>query len=79
MDLSPLIAKPTYGSAGETGRWRNYRPVINTELCIKCGECMMYCPEGVISKNLIINYTYCKGCGVCREVCIQKAIVMMPE
>ncbi len=79
MDLEPLISRPTIGSAGITGSWRRYRPVIDKNLCNKCMNCYYYCPEGVISKDLEIDYTYCKGCGVCSEICKKGAIKMVPE
>ncbi len=79
MDLSPLISKTTVGSAGETGSWRTYRPVVNYDRCSKCGNCYAYCPEGVISKDIEIDYRFCKGCGICGEVCEQRAIKMVPE
>ncbi len=79
MDLSPLISKATVASAGETGSWRTYRPVVDYDLCSKCGNCHAYCPEGVISRDVEIDYRFCKGCGVCEEVCEQKAIKMVPE
>ncbi|MEM1579213.1 MAG: 4Fe-4S binding protein [Archaeoglobaceae archaeon] len=78
MDLEPLISKAKIGSAGLTGTWRNYRPVVDKDLCVKCGMCTNYCPEGVISYGEI-NYDFCKGCGICKEMCRQKAIKMVPE
>ena len=33
-----------------------------------CGICAEYCPCGVIEKidnKMVIDYTYCKGCGIC--------------
>jgi len=82
MDLSPIISKKTVASAGETGSWRNYRPAVIAELCSKCRNCVLYCPEGVISvgeSSVEIDYRFCKGCGICKEVCEQRAIEMVPE
>ncbi|MCX8172783.1 MAG: 4Fe-4S binding protein [Archaeoglobaceae archaeon] len=79
MDLEPIISRMKIGSAGNTGTWRNYRPVVNKEMCIKCRICITYCPEGVISEDVDIDYRFCKGCGICKEMCRQKAIEMLPE
>jgi len=45
--------------------------------------CWFYCPDlAIIQENGImkgINYFYCKGCGVCANVCPRSAIEMHPE
>ncbi len=78
-----LLSRPAPGSAGATGTWRTYRPVVNQDKCIKCGLCWLYCPEDTIDwledKSVRINYDYCKGCGVCAEVCPVKVIDMVKE
>ncbi|TDA29617.1 MAG: ferredoxin [Archaeoglobi archaeon] len=79
MDLEPLISRTKLGAAGETGSWRNYRPVVKRELCNVCKTCLSYCPEGVINEMIEIDYRFCKGCGICKEICKQKAIEMVPE
>lgn len=78
------ISFPTKGSAGRTGNWRVYRPVVNHDDCIQCYFCYMYCPEGVISVNeesgkVEYDYDYCKGCGVCANNCPKKCISMEKE
>ncbi|MCS7119138.1 MAG: 4Fe-4S binding protein [Archaeoglobaceae archaeon] len=78
MDLEPLISKAKIGSAGITGSWRNYRPVFDVNLCTKCDMCTIYCPEGVIVQGEV-NYEFCKGCGICKEICKQRAIKMVQE
>jgi pyruvate ferredoxin oxidoreductase delta subunit len=76
------------GDAGNTGSWRVERPIINMELCTpakkqkaSCHLCWLYCPDGVISKDLEpeIRLEYCKGCGICAEECPTKAIDMVAE
>ncbi|RUM33439.1 MAG: ferredoxin [Archaeoglobus sp.] len=77
-----LISKPSKGSAGKTGLWRTYKPVIKENVCNACMLCWLYCPEGAISKRgekVEIDYEYCKGCGICSSVCAKKAIEMVLE
>ena len=73
------ISRPKKGASGKTGAWRTFRPVIDPEQCNKCGLCSLYCPEGVISEDLKIDYDFCKGCGICAEECPKKAIRMERE
>ena len=84
-DLPPIpISIPQDGAIGETGDWRTYKPVIDQENCIKCGQCYLYCPEATILWNeneeiYTVDYVYCKGCGVCAEECPKDAIKMELE
>ena len=59
--------------------WRNKRPVINKEKCVGCQKCYLYCPDGVIDKEQHIDYDFCKGCGICSNVCKLGAIKMEVE
>ena len=75
-------AKPAVGSAGRTGSWRLYRPVIDYGKCRRCMLCWLYCPEGVIEVRNgapVVDYEYCKGCGICAAECPAGAIVMVEE
>jgi len=76
------------GEAGNTGEWRAKRPVIDLSKCTPCKKnkdtcylCWLYCPDGTVKRGipLEINLTYCKGCGICAEVCPTKAIAMEVE
>ena len=83
------MATPCVGEAGETGDWRSDRPVlIAREACLAvkadkvvCQLCWVYCPDACITKSVgpVIDLTYCKGCGICAEVCPANAIEMQPE
>jgi pyruvate ferredoxin oxidoreductase delta subunit len=62
--------------------WRSIRPVVNTETCIGCMQCYLYCPDGVIAiqnGKAVIDYDFCKGCGICSKICKPHAIQMESE
>ncbi len=62
--------------------WRNKYPVVDTTKCVKCYQCYLYCPDGVIQKGsaaVEIDYDFCKGCGICENVCRLQAIRMEDE
>ncbi len=65
----------------KTGDWKVFRPVIDEEKCVKCGNCWMFCPDSAIEWDgegvPKPNYEYCKGCGICAEECPVKAIKMV--
>jgi len=47
--------------------------------CTECDTCLVYCPEGIIRREgpgYDVDYTYCKGCGICVEECPRKAMEM---
>jgi pyruvate ferredoxin oxidoreductase delta subunit len=73
------MSRPVIGAAGKTGSWRVFRPVVDREKCNACGLCAMYCPDGVISKDLEVDLTFCKGCGICAHECPKSAIEMVRE
>ncbi len=81
-------SSPGIGEAGRTGEWRTTFPVIDQAKCLPsrqkkpvCFQCWLYCPEAVISKTIPvkINLEYCKGCGICSQVCPAQAITMLNE
>lgn len=78
-----IISKPDKAASSVTGTWRTFRPVINRERCNKCMMCWLYCPEGVVSKDSngypVVDYEFCKGCGICANECRAKAIDMVVE
>ena len=47
--------------------------------CTQCDTCLVYCPEGIIRRKDLayaVDYTYCKGCGICVTECPRKAMEM---
>ncbi|MBN1375570.1 MAG: 4Fe-4S binding protein [Dehalococcoidia bacterium] len=82
------VSSPGIGEAGRTGEWRTHLPVIDTSRCTAsklnkptCFLCWLYCPEAVITKTIppTVDLEYCKGCGICAEVCPVQAITMIYE
>ncbi len=60
---------------------RNLRPILDTDLCIKCNNCWIFCPEQCIEREdvFVIHYDDCRGCGVCAQECPKDAIHMVRE
>jgi pyruvate ferredoxin oxidoreductase delta subunit len=73
------VSRPVAGSAGQTGSWRVFRPVVDKEQCNACRHCATYCPDAAIDKELDIDLAFCKGCGICANECPKKAIAMVRE
>jgi len=76
----------TYFEAGylvqKNAGWRLERPVLDAGRCTGCGQCYLYCPDGVIAAHeggIGIDYDFCKGCGICARVCKFHAITMEAE
>jgi pyruvate ferredoxin oxidoreductase delta subunit len=73
-----------FGSTN-TGSWRIVRPAVNYTQCIKCGNCQKFCPTDVIEitedsvQCIKIDWNYCKGCGICANVCVKNCITMVDE
>ena len=50
--------------------------------CTKCDTCLVYCPEGIISRTADgyeIDLEYCKGCGVCVVECPRSGMEMISQ
>ncbi|MDD5466015.1 MAG: 4Fe-4S binding protein [Candidatus Omnitrophica bacterium] len=82
--FGPLTVNPAKSKGSKTGSWRTLlRPHYLHKNCIACRMCLMICPEGCVrgkEKNTFsVDYTYCKGCGLCADICPKKDIEMVPE
>lgn len=47
--------------------------------CTRCDTCLVYCPEGIVRRTeneYEVDYSFCKGCGICVEECPRKAMEM---
>jgi 2-oxoacid:acceptor oxidoreductase delta subunit (pyruvate/2-ketoisovalerate family) len=80
---TPSIVEPGNAVLRNTGSWRVERPVINTDLCTRCGLCLVRCPDGAIALDEhgypVIDYDHCKGCMICRHECPVLAIEQQQE
>ncbi len=81
-----LIVEPHTSLENKTGTWRSFKPVWDPDKCIHCMFCVFYCPDSAIPitkdekpKRLDTDLNYCKGCGICANVCPTNAIEMVEE
>ncbi len=61
-----------------------YVAQVDPDLCRGCRRCMRQCLFGAMTFSLTqercaVNQAVCYGCGVCRAVCEQKAISLVPR
>lgn len=84
-ELEPGAVVSEIGNAREyqTGTWRTARPLINSEGCIRCGVCWIFCPDAALKQAaggyFEVDLYYCKGCGICARECITGCITMVDE
>lgn len=78
--IGGIIDQPGSSKECKTGTWRTFCPVWDEKKCIHCLQCVQFCPENCIpiknNKRLKTNLDYCKGCGICSQVCPIKIIKM---
>jgi len=76
MPIGGMIVDAGNSREYETGSWRTYRPVRDTERCINCLRCWILCPDSAIpvvdGKVAGFDYDHCKGCGICARECPPK-------
>jgi len=57
-----------------------YKPEVDAEKCVGCGECVEVCPvdvyEIIDEKSVPVNEDECLGCESCAEVCEHEAITV---
>ena len=52
---------------------------LSCGVCNSCDRCVTYCPDGVlqrIGRDIVFDYDYCKGCGVCVSECSRAVIYL---
>ena len=79
-----VVAQPGTSRANKTGSWRtDKRPRFLHIRCTACDLCALCCPEGCVfgeGKNTYwTDYDYCKGCGICAQICPVQDIEMVAE
>jgi 2-oxoacid:acceptor oxidoreductase delta subunit (pyruvate/2-ketoisovalerate family) len=75
---------PSDAPRNATGGWRTgERPASDVSRCVNCLLCWLYCPDSAITLDgetfTGVDLDYCKGCGICAEVCPVGAIEMVAE
>ena len=71
--LNMLLKQLGYGKETITLKHNSLKVIVDTDLCIACGNCVFYCPydaaklesPGVVSFDI----TACRGCGLCVAMC----------
>jgi len=80
IPIGGMITTPGSSMEYHTGAWKAQKPVIDEKKCIQCLICFASCPDNCFSiqdgKRGQPNLNYCKGCGICANVCPTKAISM---
>jgi pyruvate ferredoxin oxidoreductase gamma subunit len=79
--VPPFAVSRLDSRGNHTGSWSVERPVL-TDACTACAVCALFCPEGAIRREdgtMVVDYLYCKGCGICESVCPVRNAVWMEE
>lgn len=82
--IGGLIADAGNSVEYETGGWRALRPITDMARCTNCMLCHIYCPDSAMllkdgGKHGGVDLRYCKGCGICAQICPVKVITMKVE
>ena len=80
---APSIYTVANSPERRTGNWRQFRPVLQQELCTRCWICFVRCPEAAITLDEhdypVVNYDECKGCLLCVHECPTHALTAEKE
>jgi pyruvate ferredoxin oxidoreductase delta subunit len=84
LEVGNIVKEPGSAGARRTGDWRTQRPILDKKKCIKCALCWLNCPDVAIKPPdkegyYVADLDYCKGCGICAEICPVDAITMTEE
>ncbi len=76
IPIGGMITESGNAMEYKTGSWRTYKPVFYEDKCIHCMQCWAFCPDESIvvedGKMISIDMDFCKGCGICAEMCPDK-------
>ena len=65
------------------GDRRKALPEWDKDICIRCGLCYIYCPDGAVYRTddgfFEADEKMCKGCGICHRECWFGVISMIEE
>ena len=72
------------GGLDETTALYEARRCLSCGNCFECDNCFGICPDNAIIKlgpgqRFMVDYDFCKGCGMCAQECPCGAIAMIPE
>ncbi len=83
IPIGGLIVEPGNSVNFKTGDWKTFKPIWDEKKCINCMTCFISCPEDAIKvvngKITSPNLDFCKGCGICAQVCPTKALTMVKD
>jgi len=83
LAVGTAVTVPGSSRYYKTGDWRSSRPIWNNDHCVRCGVCVVFCPEGCIQFGTdgypSAGLDYCKGCGICVHECPTGCISMIEE
>ena len=73
-----------FGNLSEKQALAEAHRCFSCGMCYHCGNCYVFCPDGSVLKEEskdfnVINYEYCKGCGICENECPVGVIEMERE
>ena len=67
----------------KTGDWSAFKAFVDKQKCTKCTRCFFLCPDSCITMDAeeypVMNFDFCKGCGICAEECPSEAIEMKEQ
>jgi pyruvate ferredoxin oxidoreductase gamma subunit len=81
MESNGVALGPGSSWQNPVGTWRTSSPHYDIDKCIRCLRCWWSCPEGTIKRqeddHMKFDYRWCKGCGICAQICPASAIDMV--